>query len=73
MEKFRAMRWIHKPKLADYMYIFPIAVDDSVIPEWKMQTQRLKLQSILFAANQQLESLIQNIRVTINYQNLTLN
>ena len=28
---------------------------------------------ILLAANQQLQSLIQNIRVTINYQNLLLN
>ena len=27
----------------------------------------------LLAANQQLQSLIQNIRVTINYQNLLLN
>ena len=36
MEKFRALRWIHKPKLADHMYFFPIAVDESVIPESKM-------------------------------------
>ena len=33
METFRALRWIHKPKLADHVYIFPIAVDESVIPE----------------------------------------
>ena len=33
MEKFRALRWIHKPKLADHVYIFPITVDESVIPE----------------------------------------
>ena len=33
MKKFRALRWIHRPKLADHVYIFPIAVDESVIPE----------------------------------------
>ena len=33
MKTFRALRWIHKPKLADQVYIFPVTVDESVIPE----------------------------------------
>ena len=36
MEKLRALRWIHKKKLADHMYIFPIPVDESVIAEQKI-------------------------------------
>ena len=29
MENLRALRWIHKPKLADHVYGFPITVDES--------------------------------------------
>ena len=36
MEKLRALRWIHKPKLADHVYIFPILVDGLVIIEQKI-------------------------------------
>ena len=35
MEKLRVLRWIHKPKLADHMYIFPIPVDEPVIAKQK--------------------------------------
>ena len=34
MEKFRALRWIHRPKLADH--IFPIPADEPVIVEQKI-------------------------------------